>query len=131
MLLQSTILRTPNENIFPPKFDIISARHSFPAKPLPDRSATAYERTRELPTSRVARNNIHVGIQYQKSNTFKCNNQKNQLHAVSRIQQGRQRELSVKTLHSPLSAEFGRHCVLSGRTQRRALPQEHSEELEI
>ena len=27
---------------------------------------------------------------------------------------------SVKTLRSPLSAEFWRHCVLSGRTQRRA-----------
>ena len=31
---------------------------------------------------------------------------KNQLHAVSRTQQGRQREPSIKTLHSPLSAEF-------------------------
>ena len=30
----------------------------------------------------------------------------NQLHAVSRIQQGRQREPSIKTLRSPLSAEF-------------------------
>ena len=30
---------------------------------------------------------------------------KNQLHAVSRTQQGRQREPSVKTLRSPLSAE--------------------------
>ena len=45
-----------------------------------------------------------------------------QLHAVYRIQQGRQREHSVKTLRPPLSAEFLRHCVLSGRTQRRALP---------
>ena len=43
-----------------------------------------------------------------------------QLHAVSRTLQGRQREPSVKTLHSPLSAEFWRHCVLSGRIQRRA-----------
>ena len=40
-------------------------------------------------------------------------------HAVSRYLQGRQREPSVKTLRSPLSAEFWRHCVLSGRTQRR------------
>ena len=55
----------------------------------------------------------------------------NQLHAVSRTQQGRQREPSVKTLRSPLSAEFWRHCVLSGRTQRRALPQDQSEEMEI
>ena len=39
----------------------------------------------------------------------------NQLHAVSRTQRGRQREPSVKTLRSPLSAE-----VWSGRTQRRA-----------
>ena len=30
----------------------------------------------------------------------------NQLHAVSRTQQGRQREPSVKTLRSPLSANF-------------------------
>ena len=30
----------------------------------------------------------------------------NQVHAVSRTQQGRQREPSVKTLRSPLSAEF-------------------------
>ena len=51
-----------------------------------------------------------------------------QLHAVSRTQQGRQREPSVKTLRSPLSAEFWRHCVLSGRTQRnknRILSQEY------
>ena len=46
-------------------------------------------------------------------------NFKNQLHAVSRTQQVRQREPSIKTLRSPLSAEFWRHCVLSGRTQRR------------
>ena len=41
---------------------------------------------------------------------------KNQLHAVSRTQQGRQRVPCVKTLRSPLSAGFWRHCVLSGRT---------------
>ena len=52
----------------------------------------------------------------------------NQIHAVSRTQQGRQREPSVKTLRSPLSAEFWRHCVLSGRTQRHASPQHQSEE---
>ena len=34
----------------------------------------------------------------------------NQLHAVSRIQQGRQSEPNVKTLRSPLSAEFWRHA---------------------
>ena len=38
---------------------------------------------------------------------------------------------SVKTLRSPLSAEFRRHCVLSGRTQRRAPPRHQSEEMEI
>ena len=54
-----------------------------------------------------------------------------QLHAVSRTQQGRQKETSVKTLRSPLSADFWRHCVLSGRTQRRALPRHQSEEMEI
>ena len=37
-----------------------------------------------------------------------------QLHAVSCTQQGRQREPNSKTLHSSLSAEFWRHCVLSG-----------------
>ena len=52
----------------------------------------------------------------------------NQLHAVSRSQQGRQKEPSVKTLHSSLSAEFWRNCALSGRTQRRALPRHQSEE---
>ena len=45
--------------------------------------------------------------------------------------QGRQREPSVKTLRSPLSAEFCRHCVFSGRTQRRALPRHQSEEMKI
>ena len=54
-----------------------------------------------------------------------------QLHAVSHTQQGRQREHSVNTLRSPLSAEFWRHCVLSGRSQRRALPRHQSEEMEI
>ena len=43
---------------------------------------------------------------------------KNQLHAVSRTQQ---RGPTVKTLRFPLSAEFWRHCVLSGGTQRRTL----------
>ena len=54
-----------------------------------------------------------------------------QFHAVSHIQQGRQREPSIKTLRSPLSAEFQRHCVLSSRIQRRALPRHQSEEKEI
>ena len=36
----------------------------------------------------------------------------------------RQRECSVKTLHSPLSTVYRRHCVLSGGTQHRALPPE-------
>ena len=49
----------------------------------------------------------------------------NQLHAVSRTQQGRQREPSVKPLRSTLSAEFWRHWMLSGGTQRRALPLSH------
>ena len=58
-------------------------------------------------------------------------NQINQLHAVYRSQQGRQRELYVKTLRSPLSAEFWKHCVLSGRTQRHALARHQREEIEI
>ena len=38
------------------------------------------------------------------------NNKKNsQLHAVSRTQQGRQREPSVKTLRSPLSSEMNNY----------------------
>ena len=41
------------------------------------------------------------------------------LHALSLTQQGRQREPSFKPLFSPLSAEFWRHCVLSGITQGR------------
>ena len=53
---------------------------------------------------------------------------KYQLHTVSRTQQGRQREPSVQTLRSPLSAWFWRHCVLRGRNQRRALPRHQSEE---
>ena len=55
----------------------------------------------------------------------------NQLHAASRTLQGRQREPIVKTLRSPLSAEFWRHSVLSGRTQRRACRRLQSEEMEI
>ena len=45
----------------------------------------------------------------------------NRLHAVSRIKQGRQREPSVKTFRSLLSAQLCRHYVLSGGTQGRAL----------
>ena len=52
-------------------------------------------------------------------------------HAVSRTLQGRQRKPSVKTLRSLLSAEFRRHCVLSGRTQRRACLRHQSEEMKI
>ena len=55
----------------------------------------------------------------------------NQLHAVFCTQQGRQREPSVKTLRSPLSAEFQRQGVLSGRTQRRSCPRQQTEEMEI
>ena len=33
--------------------------------------------------------------------------------AASRTQQGRQREPSVKTLHSPFSAEFWTHYVMN------------------
>ena len=43
-----------------------------------------------------------------------------QLHAVSRTQQCTQREVSIKILRSPLSAEFWRHCSFSGRSERRA-----------
>ena len=42
----------------------------------------------------------------------------NQLYAVSRTQQDRQEEPSVKTLRYPLSAEYWRHCMFSGGTQR-------------
>ena len=52
-------------------------------------------------------------------------------HAVSRTLQGRQKAPSVKTLRSPLSAEFWRHCVLIGRTQRRTCSRHQSEEMKI
>ena len=55
----------------------------------------------------------------------------NGLHAVTRTQRGTQREPNVKTLHSPLSAEIWRHCVLNGGTQRRVLPRNQSEEMKI
>ena len=50
-----------------------------------------------------------------------------QLHAVPRTQQVRQRKPNVKTLRSPLSAEFWRHCVLSGRTQ----PERRNENINV
>ena len=54
------------------------------------------------------------------------------VHAVSRVtQESRQREPSVKTLRSPLTADFWRHCVLSGGAQRRAFPRHQSEEMKI
>ena len=43
----------------------------------------------------------------------------NQFHAVSRKQQGRQREPGAKTLRSPFSTEFWRRCVLSSAIQHR------------
>ena len=46
----------------------------------------------------------------------------NQLHAVSRTQQGRQRKPSTRTLRASVYAKFQGHCVLSGGTQRRTLP---------
>ena len=52
-----------------------------------------------------------------------------QFHAVSRTQQGRQREPSVKTLRSILSAGFWRHYVLSDRTQHPALHRDQGKEL--
>ena len=58
-------------------------------------------------------------------------NKKNQVYAVFCTQQGKPREPSVKTLRSPPSIEFRRHCVLSGGTQRRALPRNQSEETKI
>ena len=70
-----------------------------------------------------------------------------QLHSVYHTQHGRQREPKKEVLrHSvwqtdstplhriPLPAEFWRHLVsrvLSGRTQRRDLPRDQSEEMEI
>ena len=50
------------------------------------------------------------------------------LHAVSRSQQCRQKEPSVKTFCSSFSAEFWRHCVLSSGTQL-ALTSHQSEEM--
>ena len=53
---------------------------------------------------------------------------------MSRTQQGKQREPSVKTLRFPLSAKFWRHCVFSGGTQRRAFastPERRNENINI
>ena len=55
-------------------------------------------------------------------------NEQNQLHAVSCTQQGRQREPNVKTLRSPLSAEFWRHCMLRGGTPSSASTPERRKE---
>ena len=56
---------------------------------------------------------------------------KHELHAVSRTQKGRQSKPSVKTLRCPLSDGFWRYCMLSGETQRSALPRHRSEETKI
>ena len=45
--------------------------------------------------------------------------------------QGRQREPSIKTLRSLISAKFWRYCMLSGGTQRRVLPRYQCKEREI
>ena len=42
-----------------------------------------------------------------------------------------QRETSVKTFRTPLSAEFRKHCVLSGGTQRRVLPRYQCKKMKI
>ena len=56
----------------------------------------------------------------------------NQLHAVSRTQQGRQREPSVRTLRSPLPADFWRHCVLSSGTPRfTSTPERRNENINV
>ena len=60
---------------------------------------------------------------------YPIKNKIKQFHAISRTQRGKQREPSVKTLRSPLSVEFRRHCVLSGGTQRRLLPRYESKEI--
>ena len=51
----------------------------------------------------------------------------NQLHAVCSTQHGKQRE-PIKTFRSPLTAEFWRHCVLSGGKLHRPLPRHQSED---
>ena len=56
---------------------------------------------------------------------------KNQLHAVSSTQLGRQRELSVKILRSPLSAKFRRHCVLRGGTRHSAFSRHQGDEMKM
>ena len=48
---------------------------------------------------------------------------------VSRTQQDWQIEPCVKALLSPFSAEFLRHCVLNGGTQRRAFLRNQSEDI--
>ena len=51
-------------------------------------------------------NNIEIDTYVSLVLNYKSKYLKDQIHAVSRTQQGRQREPSVKKLHSPLSAEF-------------------------
>ena len=51
-----------------------------------------------------------------------------QFNAVSRTQQGKQREPSVKTLRSPFSVDFWRHCVLSGGTYA-STPEQRNENI--
>ena len=51
---------------------------------------------------------------------YYCYGSNEQLHTVTRIYQGRQREPSVKTLRFNRSTKFSRHCQLNGGTQRRA-----------
>ena len=81
---------------------------------------------------RVGWRNSTTPLSRYPSEKMKTLNQKsNQLHAVSRIQQGLQSEPSVKTLRSPLSAEIWRHCVLRGGAQRRALPRHQSEKIKV
>ena len=42
-----------------------------------------------------------------------------------------QSKSSIKTLLPPFSAQFSRHCVLSGGTKRHALPKRRNENIKL
>ena len=88
-----------------------------------------------FPTPLSINNNYYYRLEFDHLRwTISSKNQikKNHLHAVSCTQQCKKGNLvlRVKTFHPSLSAEFWRHYMLSGGTQRRAWPWHQSEEVQ-
>ena len=96
--------------------------------------SASYDRSRIMSAYQSQHGNMNL-LRLIVSNIARCNRRYkiklNQLHAVSRTLQGRQRKPSVKTLLSPLSNSGGIAYCVRGRTQRRALPRHQSEEMKI